>query len=173
MDRGAWIKIQKERHEEDSKGQKSPKAQKSAKWHGNEEQMNISIYHMLQSRCVQAGRYLKIEVKMKLIFLASKELPWLWNIGFHFPKLDYHQWLKVHIFSIWEIQTSRIIQHVGFIVKTVCYLRKKLSRDLGSPASRQLLQLQRFPNFFKILDPLFNFILPGNVWIAELCFSLC
>ena len=30
------------------KGQ-SPKAQKSAKWHGNEEQMNISVYYMLQS----------------------------------------------------------------------------------------------------------------------------
>ena len=30
---------------------KSPKAQKgkSAKWHGNEEQTNISAYHMLQS----------------------------------------------------------------------------------------------------------------------------
>ena len=41
--------------------------------------------------------------KMKLIFLASKELSWLWNLGFHFPKLDYLQWLKVHTFSIWEI----------------------------------------------------------------------
>ena len=41
---------------------KSPKAQKSAKWHGNEEQMNISVYHMLQSYGVQAGSYLKTEV---------------------------------------------------------------------------------------------------------------
>ena len=41
---------------------------------------------------------------MKLIFLASKELSWLWNLGFHFPKLDYHQWLKVHTFAIWEIR---------------------------------------------------------------------
>ena len=38
MDRGAWIKIQKERHEEDSEGPKCPQAHKSAKWHGNEEQ---------------------------------------------------------------------------------------------------------------------------------------
>ena len=30
------------------------------------------------------------------------------------PKLDYHQWLKVHIFSIWEIQTSGRIQHVRY-----------------------------------------------------------
>ena len=28
---------------------------KSAKWHGNEEQTNTSIYHMLQSCGVQAG----------------------------------------------------------------------------------------------------------------------
>ena len=30
------------------RGQKS-KSTKSAKWHGNEEQMDISVYHMLQS----------------------------------------------------------------------------------------------------------------------------
>ena len=41
-------KIQKERHMEDSKEQKVQKAQK-CKWHGNEEQTNISVYHMLQS----------------------------------------------------------------------------------------------------------------------------
>ena len=35
---------------------------KSAKWHGNEEQMNISVYHMLQSCGVQAGGYLKTKV---------------------------------------------------------------------------------------------------------------
>ena len=37
--------------------EKSSKTTKSAKWHGNEEQMNISIYHMLQSCGVQAGSY--------------------------------------------------------------------------------------------------------------------
>ena len=41
---------------------------------------------------------------MQLIFRDSKELSWIWNLGFHFPKLDYHQWLKVHTFSIWEIR---------------------------------------------------------------------
>ena len=91
---------------------------------------------------------------MKFIFLASKELSWLGNLGFHFPKLDCHQWLRVHIFAIWEIHTSRRIQHV-FIVKTVCYLRKKLSRDLGSPGSRQLLQLQLFSQFFWNYGPSF------------------
>ena len=44
------------------KGQKS-KSTKGAKWHGNEEQMNISVYHMLQSCGVQAESYLKTEVK--------------------------------------------------------------------------------------------------------------
>ena len=43
MDRGASIKIQKEGKQEDSKGDKSPKAQKSAKWHGNEEQTDIFV----------------------------------------------------------------------------------------------------------------------------------
>ena len=87
MDRGAYWKIQKERHEEDSEGPKSPQAHKSAKWHGNEEQMNIYVYHMLRSYGAQAGSYPKTEEKMKLIFLASKELSWLWNLGFHFPKV--------------------------------------------------------------------------------------
>ena len=43
------------------KGQKS-KSTKSEKWHGNEEQMNIYVYHMLQSCGVQVGNYLKTEV---------------------------------------------------------------------------------------------------------------
>ena len=57
-----------------------------------------------------------------------------------------------------------------FIVKKICCSKKKFSRDLGSPGSRQLLQLQLFPNFFNILDPPFNFIFPRIVWIAELYF---
>ena len=48
---------------EDSKRTKKSKSAKSAKWHGNEEQMNIYIYHMLQSCGVQAGSYPKTEVK--------------------------------------------------------------------------------------------------------------
>ena len=49
------------------KGDKSPKAQKVLKWHGNEEQTNISVYHVLQSCGVQAISYLKTKVIMKLI----------------------------------------------------------------------------------------------------------
>ena len=52
----------------------NPKARKSAKWHGNEEKMNIYVYHMLQSYGVQAGSYPEDRGKMKLIYLASKEL---------------------------------------------------------------------------------------------------
>ena len=68
MDRGAWIKkIQKERHAGGLKrNDKSPKAKKGAKWHGNAEQMNIFAYHMLQSCGVQARNYPKIEVKNEI-----------------------------------------------------------------------------------------------------------
>ena len=41
---------------------KVQKSTKSAKWHGNEEQMNISVYHMRQSYGVQDGIYLNTEV---------------------------------------------------------------------------------------------------------------
>ena len=49
------------------KRDKSPKAQKVLKCHGNEEQTNISVYHMLRSCGVQAISYLKTKVIMKLI----------------------------------------------------------------------------------------------------------
>ena len=65
-------------------------------------------------------------------------------------------------------QTSRRIQHVGFIVKTVCCSKNKFSRDLGSPGSRQLLQLQWFSKIFKILDPPCWFF-PSFIWFLELC----
>ena len=52
----------------------NPKARKSAKWHWKEEKMNIFVYHMLQSCGVQAGSYSEDRGKIKLIYLASKEL---------------------------------------------------------------------------------------------------
>ena len=48
---------------EDSKERTKSKSTKSEKWHGNEEQINIYVYHMLQSCGVQAGSYPKTEVK--------------------------------------------------------------------------------------------------------------
>ena len=35
--------------QEDSKEDKKSKSTKGAKWHGNEEQTDIFVYHMLQS----------------------------------------------------------------------------------------------------------------------------
>ena len=49
------------------KKDKSPEAQKVLKWHGNEEHMNIYVYHMLQPCGVQAIYYLKTKIIMKLI----------------------------------------------------------------------------------------------------------
>ena len=60
--------MQEDSYEKD----KSPKAQKVLEWHGNEEQMNISMYHMLQSCGVQAGSHLKTEVTMNFIFRPQK-----------------------------------------------------------------------------------------------------
>ena len=42
---------------------KRSKSTKCEKWHGNEEQINIYVYHMLQSCGVKAGTYSKTEVK--------------------------------------------------------------------------------------------------------------
>ena len=118
MDRGARIKIQKERHagglKKDKKVQKHKRCKMAWEWGTNEY---LCLPYVTILWCPSWKLPEDRGKKMKLIFLASRELYWLGNIGFHSPKLDYHQWLKVHIFSIWEIQTSRRIQHVGFIVK--------------------------------------------------------
>ena len=59
--------------QEDSyKRDKNPKSQEVLKWHGNEEQMNIDVYHMLQSCGAQAGSYLKTQVTMKPISRPQK-----------------------------------------------------------------------------------------------------
>ena len=120
MDRGAWIKIQKERH---AGGliwnDKSSKARKVLKWHGNEEQMNIYVHHMSRSCGVQAGSYLKTEVTNETHFSASTELSGLENLGFHSPKLDCHQWLKVHTSAIWEIQIAGRIQQVRLLLNSL------------------------------------------------------
>ena len=49
MDTGAWIKISERRQAGGLKRGQNSKGTKSAKWHGNEEQTDISLYHMLQS----------------------------------------------------------------------------------------------------------------------------
>ena len=100
-------------------------------------------------------------------YWARSRLPksWLWNLSCHFPKLDYPQWFIVHNLpfrkSIHLEEFNRLI-----LLLNSLYSRKKLSRDLGSPGSPQLLHLQlssrNFLNFgppswfsvvFKRLDP--------------------
>ena len=63
------LKFSKKGIHEDSykKGQKS-RSTKVLKWHGNEEQTNNSVYHMLQSCGVQSVSHLKTKLITKLIF---------------------------------------------------------------------------------------------------------
>ena len=62
--------MQEDSYEKD----KSPKARKVLEWHGNEEQMNISIYHMLQYCGVQADSYLKTEVRNEIHLPSLKRV---------------------------------------------------------------------------------------------------
>ena len=73
------------------KRDKSLKVQKVLKCHGNEEQTNISIYHMLQSCGVQIYQPPEVKGNNETHLLASTELSRLENLGFHSPKSDYHQ----------------------------------------------------------------------------------
>ena len=52
-------------------------------------------------------------------------------------------------------------------------LKEEIVQISGSPVSHQLLQLQCFPKFLKILDPPFNFILPRFVWDCWTLLFLC
>ena len=61
------------------------KSTKGAKWHRNEEQMNISVYHMLQSCGVQAISYLKTKVIMKIILWPRQSYLDLKILVFTFP----------------------------------------------------------------------------------------
>ena len=57
---------------------------KSAKCHGNEQQMNISVYHMLQSFGAQAGSYLKTEVINETHLLGLERVTLTWKSWFLF-----------------------------------------------------------------------------------------
>ena len=92
------------------KKDKSPKSTKVLKWHGNAEQMNISVYHPLQSCGVQVVSYLKTRIIMKLIFQPQQSYLDLKILVFHSPLVDYYQWLKVHTSGIREIQVAGRIQ---------------------------------------------------------------
>ena len=53
--------------------------------------MNIYVYHMLQSYGVQAGSYLKTEVKNETHILGLKRVILTLKSWVPFPKLDHHQ----------------------------------------------------------------------------------
>ena len=59
---------------------------KVLKWHGNEEQTNIAVYHLLQSCGVHAVSYLKTEVIMKLILWPQHSCLDLKVSVFPYPK---------------------------------------------------------------------------------------
>ena len=56
------------------KKDKGPKSTKVLKWHGNAEQMNISVYHPLQSCGVQICQLPKDKNNNETHLLASTEL---------------------------------------------------------------------------------------------------
>ena len=74
-------------------------------------------------------------------------------------KLDWYQWLKYIHLSFGRSGHLEEFSMLVFIVKTVYCSKKKSSRDMGSPDSHQLLQLQLSSQIFKILDPLCWFYL--------------
>ena len=79
---------------------KSPKAQKVLKWHGNEEQMNISIFHMQKSCGPQGANYLKTKLTMKLIFWPRQSYLDLKILVSTLPNWTIINDLKVHTFAI-------------------------------------------------------------------------
>ena len=105
MDRGAWIKNPERKAWGGLERTKSPKAQQRWKmaWEwGTNEYFCLPCVTMLW--CL-SWKPPKDRGKMNFIYLASKELSWLWDskFGFHSLKLDYHQWLQVQIFDIMGI----------------------------------------------------------------------
>ena len=60
---------------------------KNAKWHGNEEQMNIFVYHMSQSCGVQDGSYMKTEVTNETHLPSLKRVILTWKSCFPFSQI--------------------------------------------------------------------------------------
>ena len=53
----------------------NPKAQKLLEWHGNEEQMNVSVHHLLQSCGVQLYQLPEEKINNELIFWPQQSYP--------------------------------------------------------------------------------------------------
>ena len=116
VDRRAWIKFKKKgtwRTHKNKRFKRHKKCKIAWEWGTNEY---FCLPYVTILWCL-SWKLPKDRGKMKFIYLASKELSWRWDFGFHFLNVDYHQWLKVHIFAIIGIQTSRRFQHVSFTTK--------------------------------------------------------
>ena len=132
---------------------------KSPKAHGNEEQMNISVYHMLQSRGVQAISYLRTKAIMKLIFWPQQSYLDLKILVSTLPN-----WAIINDwrYTLAAFEKSRQLEEFNrmHLLLNSLSLKDLSPRDLGSLGNRQLLQLQNLsPNFLKFLGP-------------SLCFSI-
>ena len=172
VDRGAWIKkIQKEGMQEDSERTKSPKAQKCEmawEWGTNEY-------------CLPC---------VTILWCPSWELPkdkgkkwnsYSWSqksyLDFEmlvpiFPKLEYHQWLKYIHLPFGKSRHIEKFKVLVFIAKNSLLIKEEIVRDLCSPGSRQLLQVQPFSQIFQILNPPFDFIWPGIVGLLKFVIPL-
>ena len=153
MDRGAWIKNSEIKAcRRTQKGKKS-KSTKSAKWCGNEEQMNISVYHMLQSCGVQAGSYPKTEVKNEAHIPGLKRVILTLKYWFPFPKLDYHQWFKVHTFAIWEIRHLEEFNMLVLLSKQLVAQRRSCLEICVHQVVTNCCICNFFPKFIKKIGP--------------------
>ena len=145
MDRGAWIKNSERkacrRTQKRTKVQKHKKCKMAWEWGTNEYLflpyltiMWCLSWKLLKDRGKKWNSYswpqksyLDFEILVPII-----------------PKLEYHQWLKYIHLSFRKSRHLEEFSMLVFIVKIVCCSKKKLSRDLCSLGSRQLLQLQHF-----------------------------
>ena len=128
--------------------------------------MNIYVYHMLQSSGVQAGSYPKTEVKENHLPVLERVILNLIFQGFHFQKIGLSSMIKVHMFSIEGIWTSRKIQHISLIAEQSVTSRRVDSEIWCSPGSCQLLQLQHFPKIQNISGPSFYFVFCSAPWFC-------
>ena len=71
------------------------KAQKLLRWHGNEEQMNVSVHHLLQSCGVQCPQLPESKINNKLIFWPQQSYPDFRIVTF-IAQLGLISMIKVH-----------------------------------------------------------------------------
>ena len=99
--------------------------------------MNVSVHHLLESCGVQCYQLPKKKINNELIFWPQQSYPdsRIWTF---IAQIGLMSMIKVHT-SVFE-KSIQLEEFKGYICcRTVCFSRKKLPRDLGSPGNRQLL----------------------------------